>query len=107
VPKLRRQLRVFPKRKGKEVQRAISAKDVEWQARFEELAEQVAKLSKAGCLDAESIAEVKTRIASHPSTALPVREKVAEATPPAPPPSPPTRWSSCKGSFPITTTRKQ
>jgi hypothetical protein len=61
VPKLRRQLRVFPK-KGQEVQRAISAKDVKWQAQLEEFAKQVAKLSKAGCLDAESIAEVKTRI---------------------------------------------
>jgi hypothetical protein len=52
---------------------------------FEELAEQVAKLSKAGSLNAESNAEVKTKIASDPSTALPVREKGAEATPPAPP----------------------
>jgi hypothetical protein len=72
-------------RKGKEVQRDISAKDVEWQARFEELAEQVAKPSKAGRLDAESIAEVKTRIASCPSTALLVTQKVMEAAPPAPP----------------------
>jgi hypothetical protein len=52
------------KRKGKEVQRAISAKDIEWQVRFEELVEQVAKLLKARCLDTESIAEVKTRITS-------------------------------------------
>jgi hypothetical protein len=66
------------------------AKDVNWQARFEELAEQVAKLSKAGRLDAESIAEVKTRIASCPSTALLVRKKVVEAAPPASPPSLPT-----------------
>jgi hypothetical protein len=66
-------------RKGKEVQRAILAEDIEWQAQFEKLAEQVAKLSKARRLDAESIAEVKTRIASYPSTALPVREKLAEA----------------------------
>jgi hypothetical protein len=43
-----------------------------------ELAEQVAKLSKAGCLDDKSIAEVKTRIASYLSTALLVREKVAK-----------------------------
>jgi hypothetical protein len=57
---------------------------------FEELAEQVAKLSKARCLDAESIIEVKTRIASRLSTALPVREKVVEAAPLAPPPLPPT-----------------
>jgi hypothetical protein len=34
-------------RKSKEVQRAILAKDVEWQVQFEKLAEQVAKLSKA------------------------------------------------------------
>jgi hypothetical protein len=79
---------VFPERKGNEVQRAILVKDVEWLARFEESAEQVAKFSKAGCLDAESIAEMKTRIASHPSTALPVRKKVAEAVPPALPLSP-------------------
>jgi hypothetical protein len=45
------------KRMNKEVQSAISAKDVGWQARFEELAEQVAKLSKAGGMDAESIME--------------------------------------------------
>jgi hypothetical protein len=32
VPKLRREPRVFPERKSKEVQRAISAKDIEWQA---------------------------------------------------------------------------
>jgi hypothetical protein len=94
-------------RKGKEVQRAISAKDVEWQARFEELAEQVAKLSKAGCLDAESIAEVKTRIASRPSTALPVREKVAGSSSSSATPITPNQWSSCMGSFPITTTREQ
>jgi hypothetical protein len=47
---------------------------------FEELAEQVAKLSKAGCLDAENIAKVKIRIASRPSTAFLVRKKVTEAT---------------------------
>jgi hypothetical protein len=58
--------------------------------RFEELGEQVAKLSKAGCLDAESIAKVKTMITSRPCTTLPVREKVADATPLAPPPLPPT-----------------
>jgi hypothetical protein len=68
----------------------MSAKDVEWQVRFEELAEQVAKLWKARCLDAESMTEVNTRIASHLSTALPVREKVAEAASQALPPSPPT-----------------
>jgi hypothetical protein len=56
----------------------------------QELAEQVAKLSKASRLDAESIVEVKTRITSRLSTALPVRETVAEATPPVPSPSPPT-----------------
>jgi hypothetical protein len=78
------------KRKGKKVQRAISAKDVEWQGRFEELAEQVAKLSKAERLDGESIVEVKTRITSYPLTAFPVREKVAGATPLVPPLSPPT-----------------
>jgi hypothetical protein len=78
------------KMKGNEAPRAISAKDVEWQIRFEELAEQVAKLSKACQLDAESIVEVKTRIASCPSTALPVREKGAEATPRASPLSAPT-----------------
>jgi hypothetical protein len=60
-------------RNGKEIQRAISAKDVEWHMRFEELAEQVAKLPKAGCLNAESIVKVKIRIASQPSTTLPVR----------------------------------
>jgi hypothetical protein len=52
------------------------------------LAEKVAKLSKAGYLDAESIVEIKIGIASYLSAALPVRDKVAEATPPAPPPSP-------------------
>jgi hypothetical protein len=77
-------------RKDKEVQRAILAKDIEWQAQFEELAKQVAKLSKAGLLDAESIAKMKTRITSHQSSTLPVREKVAKATLPAPLPSPPT-----------------
>jgi hypothetical protein len=34
--------------------------------------------------------EVKKRIAIHPSTALPVREKAVEAALGAPPPSPPT-----------------
>jgi hypothetical protein len=53
------------------------------------LAEQLAKLLKTGCLDAESIAEVKPRIASCPSTTLPVRDKVAEAAPLAPHPLPP------------------
>jgi hypothetical protein len=77
------------KRKGTEVSRAILAKDVEWQVQFEELAEQVAKLAIAACLDAESIAEVKIRIASRSSTALLVREKVAEVAPPATLPSPP------------------
>jgi hypothetical protein len=62
--------------------------NIEWQAQFEELAEQVAKLSKAGCLDAESIAEVMTRIASHPYTLLLVREKGIEATLLVAPPSP-------------------
>jgi hypothetical protein len=76
-------------RKGKEVQNAILAKDVEWYAWFEELAEQVTKLSKARCLDAQIIAEMKTRIPSHPSTALAVRDKIAEASPAAPHPSPP------------------
>jgi hypothetical protein len=57
---------------------------------FEALAEQVVKLSKAGHLDAESIAEVKTRISSHTSTALPVRKKVAEVALLVPSPSPPT-----------------
>jgi hypothetical protein len=47
------------------------------------LAEQIAKVPKAGHLDAESITEVRTRIASHPSTRLLVREKVVKATPPA------------------------
>jgi hypothetical protein len=70
-------------RKGKEVKRAIFAKDIEWQVRFKELAEQVAKLSKARRLDAESIAKVKIRIASRSSTALLLREKVADAAPPA------------------------
>jgi hypothetical protein len=32
-------------RKGKEVHRAISTKDIEWQIPFEELTEQVAKQS--------------------------------------------------------------
>jgi hypothetical protein len=50
----------------------------------------VTKLSKAGHLDAESIAEVKTRITSHTSTTLPIREKVAVAAPLVQPPSRPT-----------------
>jgi hypothetical protein len=41
------------KRKGKEVQRAILAKNVKWQAWFKELGEQVAKFLKARRLDAE------------------------------------------------------
>jgi hypothetical protein len=53
------------KRKGKEVQRPSLAKDIEWQARFEELVDQLAKLSKAGRLDAKSIKEVTTRIVTH------------------------------------------
>jgi hypothetical protein len=77
-------------RKGKEVQRRILAKDVWWQVRFEQFADQVAKLSEKGRLDAESIADVKTRIAISPLTALLVREKVAEAAPPVPPLSPST-----------------
>jgi hypothetical protein len=76
-----------PERNGKEVQRVISAKDIESQAPFEELAQQVSKLSNARHLHAESIAEAKTRITSHSLTLLPVREKVVEAAPPAPPPS--------------------
>jgi hypothetical protein len=77
-------------RKGKEVPRASSAKDVEWQGQFEVLAEQVAKLPKARCLDAESILKVMTRIASRASTTLPLREKFVEATSQAPLTSPPT-----------------
>jgi hypothetical protein len=80
----------IPERNGKEDQRAISAKDVKWQVWFEELAEQVTKVLKAGHLDAESILEMKTRISSRSSTTLPVREKVAKAATPAPLPSPPT-----------------
>jgi hypothetical protein len=57
--------------------------------RFEELAEPVAKLSKAGSLDAESIVEIKTRITTCPSTALPVREIVVEMTSPVLSASPP------------------
>jgi hypothetical protein len=87
-------------RKGKEFQRAISAKDVEWQVWFEELAEQIAKLSKAGCLDADSIAEVKTRIASHSSTALLVMEKVAKATYLLLSTSPPTSGHRIRDPFP-------
>jgi hypothetical protein len=78
----------IPNRQGKEVPMAISAKDIEWQAWFEELAEQVAKLLKAEHLDAETMAEVTIRIANCLSTALPVREKVAEAASPMLPPSP-------------------
>jgi hypothetical protein len=48
------------------------------------------KLAKAGRVDAESIAKVKTRITSCPSTTLPVREKIVDANPPAPLPSPST-----------------
>jgi hypothetical protein len=75
-------------RKSKEVQKAILAQDVEYQARFEGLAEQVAKLSKPRPLDVESIGEVTTRIASHLAIILPVREKIVEASSPALPPSP-------------------
>jgi hypothetical protein len=57
--------------------------------RFEELAEQVANLSKSGYLDAESIVEVKRKIASCPSTTLLVK-KIAEAAPPVLLLSPPT-----------------
>jgi hypothetical protein len=46
------------------------------------------------------IAEVKTRIARHLSTTLPVRKKVAEAAPPAPPPSPPTGSHRVRDLFP-------
>jgi hypothetical protein len=63
------------------------ANDVEWQVWFQEFAEQVAKLSKPRRLDTESITEVKTRIASYPSTTLLVREKNMEATPPVLSPS--------------------
>jgi hypothetical protein len=41
-------------------------------------------------MDAESIAEAKTRIASRSSTAVIVREKIVEVAPPALPLSPPT-----------------
>jgi hypothetical protein len=75
---------------GNEVQGAISANDVTWQVRFEELVEEVAKISTGGYLDAKKSVEVNTRIASCPSTTLLVREKVAEASPLAPPLSPPT-----------------
>jgi hypothetical protein len=88
-------------RKGKEVLRAILAKDVEWQTLFEELAEQVTKLSNARCLDAERITEVKTRITSHSSTVLPLREKVAEAAPPAPPPLPTTGGRGIRNPSPL------
>jgi hypothetical protein len=43
------------KKKGKEIQRPIVAKDIELQARLEELAEQVAKLPKVGHLDTEPL----------------------------------------------------
>jgi hypothetical protein len=71
-------------RKGNEAQRAISAQDVDWQVQFEELVEEVGKLSKSRHLDAKYIAEVKTRIASHPSTVLSIGENIATATALAP-----------------------
>jgi hypothetical protein len=43
-----------PWRQGKEILRDISAKDVEWQAQVNDLAEQVAKLSNPVCLDAKN-----------------------------------------------------
>jgi hypothetical protein len=57
-------------RQGKEVPRAILAKDIEWQARFEDLAKHISMLSKSVWLDAKSIAEVKILMAMCPSTAL-------------------------------------
>jgi hypothetical protein len=43
---------------------AILAKDIEWQAYFEELAKQVDSFSNAKYLDTESNTEIKTHIAS-------------------------------------------
>jgi hypothetical protein len=57
---------------------------------LEQLAEQVAKLSNSGCLEAESITGMKSRISRCLSTALPVTEQVTEGDPPGLPRSPPT-----------------
>jgi hypothetical protein len=65
------------------------------------LAEQVTKLSKARRLDAECIVEVKTRIASYPSTALAVWGTLAEASAPAPPATPPNGRNCVSDSSPI------
>jgi hypothetical protein len=66
---------------------------------FEELAEQLAKLSKAECLDAKSIAVVMTSITSHPSTALLEREKGMERAPPGLLPSPPISSDRVRDTF--------
>jgi type IV secretory pathway VirB10-like protein len=65
------------------------------------LPEQVAKLSKARHLDAESIAEVKTRITSRPSTILRGPEKGSKTPPPARPPLPPTSSHRIRDPFPL------
>jgi hypothetical protein len=51
------------KQKGKEVQNAILAKDIEWQAYFKELAKHIVNLSTSGHLDTITIAKVKAWIA--------------------------------------------
>jgi hypothetical protein len=77
-------------RRGMGVKMGISAKDIELQTRFEELVTVLAKLLNGGCLDAENIAEIKTRIPSCPSTAFLGRKMVANVAPLAPRPSPST-----------------
>jgi hypothetical protein len=67
------------KRKGKEVQKAISDKDIEWQACFKELVEQVTSFSKDRYINAKIIAEVKFRIISCPSIAVLVRKEVVHS----------------------------
>jgi hypothetical protein len=68
--------------------------------RFKEFAEQVAKFWEAECLDAESITEIKSKIARSPSSGLLVREKIVEAAHLALPSLPPTRGCHVRDPFP-------
>jgi hypothetical protein len=52
------------KRTFKNIQMTIVAKNIELQAYFKELSQQVGSFSKVGCLDTKIIAVIKTWLAS-------------------------------------------
>jgi hypothetical protein len=76
--KAKKSAKSISERKYKKVWKAISAKDMGWQTYFKDLTEQVVSLSKAAHLDTESIAKVKTQIASLPLTTLPILKQLVD-----------------------------